>query len=97
MLVFMNFLGGNLAADDAAEKAVSGSVSHGLLSLYRMERVVKGLGRLVVVRFEFLCELRGFSSRASRLKSFTRRPAEVILDYCFFALADNAGGGARAT
>jgi hypothetical protein len=44
MVVFVNFLGGNLAADDAAEKAVG--ISHGLLSFYRMAHRVKGMGPL---------------------------------------------------
>lgn len=45
VLVFVHFLGRNLAANDAAEQAVGGRVSHGLLSFYRMLVVVKGLGR----------------------------------------------------
>jgi len=51
MLVLVNFLGGNLAANDAAEEAVSGSVSHGLLSLYRIKPVVKGLDEQAVLGF----------------------------------------------
>lgn len=41
VVVLVNFLGRNLAANDAAEEAIGGSVSHGLLSLYRMATVVK--------------------------------------------------------
>jgi len=44
MVVFVNFLGGNFAADDAAEKAVG--ISHSLLSFYRIARRVKGMGPL---------------------------------------------------
>jgi hypothetical protein len=44
VFVLVNSLGGNLAAEDAAEKAVGGGVSHGLLSFYRMWSWVKGRG-----------------------------------------------------
>jgi hypothetical protein len=44
VFVLVNSLGGNLAAEDAAEKAVGGGVSHGLLSFYRMGSWVKGRG-----------------------------------------------------
>jgi len=44
MVVFVHLLGGNLAAEDAAEKTIGGSVSHGLLSFHRMGNGVKGNG-----------------------------------------------------
>lgn len=43
VVVFVDFLRGNFAAEDAAEKAIGRRVSHGLLSFYRMAGVVKGL------------------------------------------------------
>jgi hypothetical protein len=42
VVVFEYFFGGNFAAEDAAEEAVGGRVSHGSLSFYRMAGVVKG-------------------------------------------------------
>src|ERR1700738_3952236 len=44
VLVLVDLLGGDFAAEDTAEEAVGGSVSHGLLSFYRMASGVKGTG-----------------------------------------------------
>ena len=44
VVVFVNFFGGDFTAEDAAEEAVGGRVSHGLLSFHRMASLVKGGG-----------------------------------------------------
>jgi hypothetical protein len=44
VVVLVNLFRGDFAAEDTAEEAVGGRVSHGLLSFYRMASVVKGVG-----------------------------------------------------